>query len=1225
MKGWVKWLLAGVLAVPVALVALLLVMMFLAQDYYKEQISAVVEARTGRPLVIAGDLKLRLGMKPEFHAGTVRYPNAPWAAQPWAIEVERAVFAVDLWALLDGKLLVEDIVLEKPRLRVERNPDGIYNLAIRPRGAQSDPDPDLDPDRAGQNQSPRASLPWGLEISSAEIIDGEITVAARRHWDIHIHTARAESVGRGRPVKVAFHGAVEDTPVTASATLGSLQTLFTWQPSPLNADGWVGIAENRVRADGSAGNLLKWRDIDLDLGFQLTNVREWSLLAGRTLPDVGAVKGRARLRQPGRLGTMTLRDIELHGVPWGLTTTVSGEIRQAYSRKGIDLRIIAAGGLEHPLGERLTSLAQRVNPVHGGAPLEADLTARLGGSTRDLRVEIEAAELENAGLTLNTQGEIGFVDGIWRGALPVSLVMQNFGAPDEPGDSGDSGYPTNPAELASRTLSPLAPLNATAELTREQGAWRLDNVQLSLEREALSVRASGVVNDLGVRTSGQFYVLAEAADGRYLQPLFAAPLPPLADLELQAGVEFAAATGTVSARASVNKLVVGMYGADFSATGTIAELQRLRGIDLEVRAQAEGLQVLPPVAGRALPAIGPVRGSARLTNDESGAFHLTGISASVSDTPAEFAARGEIRNLGASMGAELDVDLTLTDAGPVEAWFADSGSVPRWVTVLPVVTPLRVSGKLQSRGAGRWRVRDLQGESLRTVQNARLDARLSGKIDAFAPPDAHLGLKFGGLAVSSLPAGWNIPRPRDGKLEVSLDVIARAENVSLKNIAGVLDSPEVKVTLHGDIDRLQPIAINHLTLEFRADSLAALNWPATARLNPDNPVAGHLTMMAAGVHSNRATVNLQVGPSDVRGDLPSDVRGDLKWRWPTDAQSLPRVDGELFSRRLDVAQMLLPEPEPEPEPGNKQQRFFSPAPINTDWMHKLNGRVSVNAGEVNTRRLVISDVDAQLALDNGKLMQTITAQMGDGHLALKLAVDATARPVAVELQMNGKKLDSAGLAALPKGGFVGGTVDAAIEVTAAGGSMAALAGGADGRVSLGLNGMRMKNQSLDFIGGDIFFNLINTVNPFRSIDEYIDIECSVLAFDIEKGVASSEKNLAIKTDRVTLLAGGTIDLRDESLKILISPKARRGLGISPSSLAKVARVGGTLAEPRIEADASRLWQTGATVWAALSTGGLSLFAQGLLDRSQANADVCGLAGKADAEEQDARGVSEVVR
>ncbi len=1304
---------ALILSVPLLLVLLTgLLALFLDQDHYKAQLSEMVESRTGRPLVIDGALQLAVGMKPRLHAESIRYPNASWGSQPWAIEIDKAVFAVDLWALLRGKLVVEDIVLEKPKLHVEKNAAGVYNLAVLRRSpATAD-----------------VSLPWRLEVPSVEIIDGEISVATRyRHWDIRIDKAHAESAGPGKPVRVDFAGAVEDTPITASATVGSWETLFTYQPSPLSMDGWVGVADNRVRATGSAQNLLWWRGIDLELDFELANTKQLSALAGTSLPNLGTVVGHARLRQPERFYTMALREIQLQSTKWGLTNTLSGEINRVYNRTGIELNFSASGTLNRAVPGWLMATVGAVDAM----PLDTNIAAHLSGSAKALNLRVETAKVESIGLTISAGGEVDFIDGAWRGELPLSLELNPS---------------TESQELPGRALSRIGELTAKANLSREQKIWRLNEIQLSLEREALAVKVTGMVNELNSQPSGHLYVTAEASDGRYLAPLFDDPLPPLSALKLEAALAFERGAW----RATVDDFSGRVAATDFSASGAIAELHRLRGIDLAISARADDWQqlpLLPSSVSQTLPQSGQIRGSARLTNDQSGALHLTDLTVSVSGPPIALSASGEIRHLGASMTADLEVELTLSEAESVQAWFADP-----WATALvEAATPFTASGNLYSSGRApaNWGVRNLKATSMAaaidaslsgevaafaplearlhvdindfaiaqlpqfwniphpqgglldvsldltarggevSVKNiiaelnsaaaikaslsgevaafAPLEARLhvdindfaiaqlpqfwniphpqgglldvsldltarggeisikniiaelnsaaaikasfSGEVAAFAPLDARLHVDINDFAIAQLPQAWNIPRPQGGLLDVSLDLTARGGEVGVKNIIAELNSAAATMRLHGDIDRLSPIAINNMAMKFQASSVADLEWH-TAHFNPDNPIEGIITLMTTGARSNRSTVEVKIGAND--------LRGTIDWRLPEDKQSPMQVEADLVSERFDLREILLPG-------AKKTTRFFSNAPINTNWMSKLNGRIHLSAASGSNRLISMRDMQMQMRLDNGTLRQTITGRMGQGDLAMSLVVDATARQgdgqddgkgdgIVAEFKMHGKQLDTKGLVVFRQDDFVdSGTFDSDIEVIASGASMAELAATANGRVALRLSDARVKNQTLNFIGGDIFSNLVTFIDPFRSVGEYIDIECGIIQFDFAQGVAASKNGLVMKTDKVTLLGAGEIDLRDESLKILLTPKARKGFGINPSALAKVVRLGGTLAKPKIEGDSSRLLEAGATVAATVYSGGLWLLVKGLLDRNQANADVCNLDNAVEAE------------
>ena len=1175
MKTRSKWLLGvSLLLVTLVVIVPLLFALLVDEEYAKRQISNAVETRTGRPLLIEGELGMAFGVKPRLVARAIRYPNADWGKHRWAIEVDEAALTVDLWALLRGKVLVTDVVLRKPRLRVEKNASGAYNLSIaRPRLP------------LGKTGPPPRSFPAWLGVSSVDIVDGEITVATRyRHWDILLHEARAQSAGRDQPVAIEARGEVEETPVTATATLGSPETLFAEQSSPFTLDGIVGADGNRLSARGSVRNVLKWRGVDLRLDFEAAQLAELSKLAIVPLPNIAPLSGHARLYQPEGIFGMQLREVEVNSTQFGLRGTLTGTIPKLYRLGEIDLSLTATGILDRELTDWAHAFAPR--------GLDASVTARLRGSRRDAELTVETATAKTAGLLLTANGAFTRTDGgKWRAALPVSLTVSDFNALNIAGAPGGA-------------LARVAPVTASAELRREQAEWHLRDIALSLERDALAVRVAGAVERLGRGFDGNLTVTAAADDGRYLQPLFDAPLPPLSALQLQAGVAFE--RGVL--RADVARLEGRAYGADWSASGAIAELNRWRGVALAVRAEsgAAGLAQLPPAMERALPVMGALRLRAKLADDDEGAFHLTDITAANADPDRHIAvqAAGEIRNLGATMRADINWDARLETAQPLRRWQWLSASES--AALLERAMPLSASGNLYSSDAARWGIRNIEAVSLAE----RVEASLAGEVTAFAPPEARLRLSLERVALAdaapTLP--WKIPQPRDGELDLSLDLVAESDAGAgawrIENIRAALNSPGATFAARGAIERLIPLQINRMDLEFDATSVASLGWANTGPLKRDNPVSGSLAL-SLGAPGNRADLNLAIGASD--------LRGTVEWRRADDAQTPSRFEAKLVSDRLDIREMLLKAP--------PKSRFFSPAPINTNWIHKLSGQLDLSAGEARNSLLDMSDVTVRMTLREGTLQQRIAGRMGQGALTASLDIDANARPLVTELKVSGKQLDTAGLVAFHKNNFLdSGTFDLDFDFSAEGHSAASLAAHANGHGLLRLNQTKIKNQSMDIIGGDIFSNIITAVNPFRQIGEYVTIECGVMRFDIEQGVAKTRDGLAVKTDRVTLLGGGNVNLGDESLRIILLPKARKGFGINSSSLAKVVRVGGTLANPKIEGDASRLLQSSAEWLAAFYTGGWSLVAKGLIDRTQANADVCGLNGGVD-EAADGEGVS----
>ena len=465
------------LAVP------MLSVLFIDLGHYKQWISSAVEAKTGRPLFIEGELKWTAAVKPKISVETIRYPNAPWGKHQWAIEVDRVEFTVDLWALLHGHLLVEEIVLEKPTLRVEKNASGAYNFTLA---------------RAPERSVRVAVLPGWLDVSDAEIVDGEITVATPgRDWEINIHQAHAVSEGRDHPIAVEFDGEVEQTPVTASATLGSLETLYAFRPSPIFIDSRVGVETNRIHAGGSAGNLLKWYDVDLDLEFSVAQTSVLSALADATLLEVGPVNGRARFDQPRSISSMGLRKIELKSEKLGLDSTLSGEIDRVYDLTGVDLELAMAGPLDQIL-PRLSHLG----PGTGTAEL-----TREQGFWNLHNVELS---LQRDTLNITGTGSVTRLNGGPSARL-------HFIA-----EAADGQYVQPLFEFP---LPALAGLKMEADVAFDQDIWRATVNKLDGRMYGLDLSAGGTVDNLN-QWHGIDLAITGRADSLAELPRVAGKTPP---------------------------------------------------------------------------------------------------------------------------------------------------------------------------------------------------------------------------------------------------------------------------------------------------------------------------------------------------------------------------------------------------------------------------------------------------------------------------------------------------------------------------------------------------------------------------------------------------------------------------------------------------------------------------------------------------------------------------
>src|SRR5690606_8180526 len=106
-------------ALAVLLLALAVLVALWDWNWFKGPIERQVQARTGRTLDIGGDLDVDLGRVTRISAERVRFGNADWSDEKDMASTDRIEFAVRVWPLLQRKLIVPDIHLSKPELRLE--------------------------------------------------------------------------------------------------------------------------------------------------------------------------------------------------------------------------------------------------------------------------------------------------------------------------------------------------------------------------------------------------------------------------------------------------------------------------------------------------------------------------------------------------------------------------------------------------------------------------------------------------------------------------------------------------------------------------------------------------------------------------------------------------------------------------------------------------------------------------------------------------------------------------------------------------------------------------------------------------------------------------------------------------------------------------------------------------------------------------------------------------
>ena len=294
------------------------------------------------------------------------------------------------------------------------------------------------------------------------------------------------------------------------------------------------------------------------------------------------------------------------------------------------------------------------------------------------------------------------------------------------------------------------------------------------------------------------------------------------------------------------------------------------------------------------------------------------------------------------------------------------------------------------------------------------------------------------------------------------------------------------------------------------------------------------------------------------------------------------------------------------------KRIFSDEPLAVGVLRDYDIDFKINASNMRIPNGIDMDADIAFSLEDGLLrvdpfdLDQTNGGEGNGYIKLDARNETAVLDAVLDLD-----------------NFVsprfGGLFDLDLNLDGQGQSLADLMGSLNGHFAAALKDVELEKSFMSQFGAGLLSNL----NPLDS--DKTTLECAVVRFDIEDGLADFHKKIAAQTTEVTWMGGGEINLQTEELDVGIAPKARGAIsGLTNVGLASLVHVGGTLAEPKVGIDMKDVAKKYVGYSAFIATGGLSFLAQKVVDTAQANVDQCEkiLGDLASIEDEETEGESE---
>ena len=494
---------------------------------------------------------------------------------------------------------------------------------------------------------------------------------------------------------------------------------------------------------------------------------------------------------------------------------------------------------------------------------------------------------------------------------------------------------------------------------------------------------------------------------------------------------------------------------------------------------------------------------------------------------------------------------------------------------------------------------DLKAQALgadMTVRGAIADPR------AMTGLAVTLSLKGGSLsetlatAAKLAPQLASVKMPDLGPYDVSLTVTGSSAKPSVSNLKVTLGRPgETALTAAGSIaDAIKAQGID-LQVAATAKDPAGLVKGLGVEMPPLPAVTASARVADKDGGYRLQDVDVKIGASDLKGTAALYLGG-----------ARPRITADLQSTQLDLDE-LLPKGDDKPAPPAADGRLFPADPLPLGGLKAADADINLAAARLRVNNMDVTGLRLGVLLQGGRLtVKPLQATVADGVISGEIALGADQAVPPLGINLNIAKLDYGKLAAaMGQKPVAEGTADVTLKVTGAGTSVRQLMAGLDGKLRVVSEKGRIDSTLLNVASADILSAL-----PLVDSKGDKDLRCAVVDFDVVKGIANA-KALVLETGGLSVVGVGGLNLRDETLNLVLEPRAKKTSLLSAAIVPVAIR--GTLAKPEPKVNPADL-VTGvasnvASGAAAIMTFGLSALAQSAFNRATNtdDTDYCALA------------------
>ena len=275
----VKWI-GGTLVVVIGLILILLNLS--NWNWLRGPLSKTVLDKTGRHLVIGGDLIVDLGWsRTRVRTTNLTFSNPPWAQADNMVAVRNVALNLNMPSLLKRDIVMSEVQLDSANISLEKSIDGRKNWLL---------------DRNQLDEKSR------IQINSLALNQGRINYKdPAQKTDIRVELSTSvKPLDPNSALVFKAQGQYRGQALKAQGNGGSVLTLRD-KDSPYPLKVTASIGPTFVSADGRVTNLLQFSAIDLLINLHGGSLAELYPILGIVLPDTPPYKTKGRLIRQAKL------------------------------------------------------------------------------------------------------------------------------------------------------------------------------------------------------------------------------------------------------------------------------------------------------------------------------------------------------------------------------------------------------------------------------------------------------------------------------------------------------------------------------------------------------------------------------------------------------------------------------------------------------------------------------------------------------------------------------------------------------------------------------------------------------------------------------------------------------------------------------------------------------------------------------------------------------------